>query len=295
MNIEFKKPFLQEIQYQNWNDKGVDISVLREDLVHPFINGNKWRKLKYNLVDYRNSGKKVLLTFGGAFSNHLISTAAATKENGIKAIGIVRGENVNNYYLDFIRGCGMTLHFISRNQYRNKNNDDEVKAILDELAEKKLIADANEVFIIPEGGSNSAAVKGASEIMSEISHDCQIIACACGTGATIAGISQTLLPHQLAIGISTLKLKDYFEKEIENLGGINEKIIFNYDYHFGGYAKKNKSLIEFCKSFSLKTNIPIEPVYTGKLFFAIDDLIKNDYFKSGTKVTLIHTGGIFFN
>ncbi len=293
MKSIFKKPFLEEINYSDWKDKKLTVSVLREDLVHPFISGNKWRKLKYNILDFKNSGKKTLLTFGGAFSNHLIATAAFSMENEINSIGIVRGEKVDNDYLNFIRKNGMKLHFVSRTDYRNKNTTEFVTNILNELIENKLLSDANDVFILPEGGSNASAVMGASEIMDEIRNDCNYIACACGTGATVAGISKKLFPHQKAIGISVLKAAGYFEKEIARLGGNLENIILNYNYHFGGYAKKNKILLDFCDDFILKTNIPIEPVYTGKLFYAIDDLIKNNYFEKGSKVTLIHTGGIF--
>lgn len=295
MKTLFKKPVLQEINYPNWLDRDLEVSVLREDLVHPYISGNKWRKLKYNIIDFYNSGKKTLLTFGGAFSNHLVATAAFSYENKINAIGIVRGENADNDYLNFVRKNGMKLHFISRKDYRNKNTKEFITNIQKELLEKNLINEHNDVFILPEGGSNASAVKGAGEIMDEIPDNCNYIACACGTGATITGISKKLLPHQKAIGISVLKANGYFEKEIARLGGDLKNIILNSDYHFGGYAKKNKLLLDFCDDFILKTNIPIEPVYTGKLFFAMDDLIKNNYFKKGDKVTLIHTGGVFFN
>ncbi len=293
MKSHFKKPFLEVIYYPNWNKKELTVSVLREDLVHPYISGNKWRKLKYNIIDFNNSEKKTLLTFGGAFSNHLVATSAFSNENGINAIGIVRGENADNNYLNFIRKMGMKLHFISRQEYKTKNSEEFIKNILKELLGKKLINDFKEVFILPEGGSNSSAVKGAGEIMIDIPSEYNYIACACGTGATVAGISKKLLPHQKVIGIAVLKANGYFEKEIERLGGDLTNIILNYDYHFGGYAKKNNLLLDFCDDFILKTKIPIEPVYTGKLFYAINDLIKNDYFKKGSKVTLIHTGGVF--
>ena len=293
MKSIFKKSFLQEINYADWEGKELTVSVLREDLVHPYISGNKWRKLKYNSIDFKNSGKKTLLTFGGAFSNHLIATAAFSSENGINCIGIVRGEEINNNYLNFIQSNGMKLHFISRSEYRNKNTKEFLTDIINVLIKKKLINDPDEVFILPEGGSNASAVLGASEIMDEIPESVDIIACACGTGATLAGISKKMLLHQKALGISVLKANGYFEKEVARLGGNLENIILNYDYHFGGYAKRNKILLDFCDDFKLKTHIPIEPVYTGKLFFAINDLIKNDYFKKGTRVTLIHTGGVF--
>lgn len=293
MKSIFKKSFLQEINYADWEGKELTVSVLREDLVHPYISGNKWRKLKYNSIDFKSSGKKTLLTFGGAFSNHLIATAAFSSENGINCIGIVRGEEIKNNYLDFIQSNGMKLHFISRSEYRNKNTKEFLTDIINVLIKKKLINDPDEVFILPEGGSNASAVLGASEIMDEIPESIDIIACACGTGATLAGISKKMRLHQKALGISVLKANGYFEKEVARLGGNLENIILNYDYHFGGYAKRNKILLDFCDDFKLKTHIPIEPVYTGKLFFAINDLIKNDYFKKGTRVTLIHTGGVF--
>ena len=293
MTTTFQKPFLEKVNYPNWNSDEISINVLREDLVHPYISGNKSRKLKYNIIDFKNSGKKTLVTFGGAFSNHLVATAASAKENHFDAIGIVRGEEVENIYLHFIKGTGMRLHFISRADYRMKSDAKIIVKILEDLLHKKWINNMDDVFILPEGGANQAAVKGASEIMNEIPEDCNLIACACGTGATIAGISKNLLPHQQAFGISILKVKNYFEKEIQRMGGSINKIIVNDEYHFGGYAKKNKILLDFCDDFTEKTQIPLEPVYTGKLFFAINDLIKKDYFKKGTKVTLIHTGGIF--
>ena len=284
---------MQEINYADWEGKELTVSVLREDLVHPYISGNKWRKLKYNSIDFKSSGKKTLLTFGGAFSNHLIATAAFSSENGINCIGIVRGEEIKNNYLNFIQSNGMKLHFISRSEYRNKNTKEFLTDIINVLIKKKLINDPDEVFILPEGGSNASAVLGASEIMDEIPESIDIIGCACGTGATLAGISKKMRLHQKVLGISVLKANGYFEKEVARLGGNLENIILNYDYHFGGYAKRNKILLDFCDDFKLKTHIPIEPVYTGKLFFAINDLIKNDYFKKGTRVTLIHTGGVF--
>ena len=290
----FEKPVLQEINYPKWRDKNLAICVLREDLVHPFISGNKWRKLKYNIDDFYSSGKKYLLTFGGAYSNHLIATAAFAFENKINAIGIVRGEIVENDYMNFVRKNEMKLHFISREDYRNKTSQEFITGLLNKLVNHNIIDDANEVFILPEGGSNAFAVKGTREIMNDIPETCNYIACACGTGATIAGISKNLLPHQNVIGVAVLKANGYFEKEITRLNGDLKKIILNNDHHFGGYAKKNKSLLYFCNDFTLKTKIPLEPVYTGKLFYAIDDLIKKDYFKKGDKVTLIHTGGIFF-
>jgi 1-aminocyclopropane-1-carboxylate deaminase len=293
MKSIFQNPALEIINYPPWEKTGIEVTVLREDLVHPFITGNKYRKLKYNLIDFKNSGKKIILSFGGAFSNHLVAVAASSYENGFKSIGIIRGEDIDNDYISFMRSCGMTLHFISRSDYRLKTKGEFLIKLEKELIEKKLIQSLDELFILPEGGSNDAAVKGASEIMNDIPEETEFIACACGTGATISGISKTLQVHQKALGISVLKANDYFENEVIRFGGEIKKITFINDYHFGGYAKKDISLMNFCKNFTNISNIPVEPVYTGKLFFGIDDLIKKNYFSKGTRVTLIHTGGIF--
>jgi len=293
MNALLQKPLTEKVNYPDWNNSGVNINVLREDLIHPYISGNKYRKLKYNLIDFKDSGRKTMLTFGGVFSNHLVATAASAKENLFDVIGIVRGEEVENDYLSFIRKCGMKLHFVSRSDYRDKTSKEFLDKITNQLLDKNWINSPGDLFILPEGGSNPSAVKGASEIMDEIPDDVDFIACACGTGATLAGISKRLLPHQKALGVSVLKVKGYFESEILRLSGKPERSIIIDEYHFGGYAKKNKSLLDFCENFTTVSGIPIESVYTGKLFFAIDDLIKKNYFKQGTKVTLIHTGGIF--
>ena len=287
----FNNNVLQEIHYAAWQEKGVLVSVLRDDLIHPYMSGNKWRKLKYNILDFNNSGKKVLVTFGGAFSNHLIAVAAASAEFSFESIGIVRGEEVNNPYLNFVKQKGMKLLFISREDYRNKK--ETASKIFDLLLSKGWIHSKEDVFLLPEGGANLAAVKGSSEIIDDISIAFDWIACACGTGATLAGISQKLSGKQKALGIPVLKANGYMGKEIEKLGGLKNKIELNEKYHFGGYAKKNESLDFFCKDFSSTTGIPIEPVYTGKLFYALDDLIKMNYFKKGEKVTAIHTGGVF--
>ena len=282
---------LQTVRFNNWEKKGIQVSVLREDLVHPYISGNKGRKLKYNLIDFFDSGKKTILTFGGAFSNHLIATAAAGREYGFESIGIVRGDEINNPYLDFMQSCGMKLHFISREDYRNKTDSNTQIKILESLLLKSVIKDLDDVFIISEGGANYAAVKGASEIMNEISDDMNYICCACGTGATVAGLSLGLKSGQQLIAVQVLKAPGFLKSAVEALGGNVDRMIIKEDYHFGGYAKKDASLISFCEKFYNETEIRIEPVYTGKLFFAVNDMINSGYFIQGDKIVLIHTGG----
>jgi 1-aminocyclopropane-1-carboxylate deaminase len=263
------------------------ITVLRDDLIHPFISGNKWRKLKYNIEDYSHSGKSSVLTFGGPFSNHLIATAAASKLFGFNSIGIIRGEEVPNDYINFMQQCGMQLYFINRCDYRVKEDPEFVKELL-----KNIGNDADNCFIIPEGGANESAVKGVSELMDEID-DTDYILCACGTGTTLSGIARRLKPHQAAIGISVLKAEGYILSQVRKMNGNTNGVIVFDDYHFGGYAKRTPELDLFCKSFSAHTKIPVEPVYTGKAFYALDDLLKKNYFKKDARITVIHTGGIF--
>lgn len=289
LNLQ-SKSILQEIRLPESGD--IKISVLREDLVHPFTGGNKWRKLKYNLIDFREQNKKVLLTFGGAFSNHLIATAAATHQLGIDSIGIVRGDEISNPCIQFMLENKMKLVFISREDYRKKEDPEFISSLLLKLFGQGIIKNVDDVFVLPEGGSNLAAVEGCAEIAEEIG-DSKYIFCACGTGATIAGISKGIKTEQQVHGIPVLKAETFMQKNIEVLGGDLSKITLHYDYHFGGYAKSTSELDNFCREFYFQNNIQIEPVYTGKMFFAINDLLKKGTFQSKSSITAIHTGGIF--
>ncbi len=269
-----------------------NLLVLREDLIHPFMGGNKWRKLKYNLINFREQNKKVIVTFGGAFSNHLIATAAATNQLGIDCIGIIRGEEVSNPCIEFMKENEMKLFFVNRNDYRKKDDAEFISSLLLKLTSLKLIKHPDDVFIIPEGGSNAAAVEGVSEIGKELQNS-KTIFCACGTGATIAGISVGIHEDQTVHGIAVLKAENFLENNILSFGGDLSKIKLHYQYHFGGYAKSNQKLIEFCREFYFLNNFQIEPVYTGKLFFAIKELIKNGTFSLEESMTAVHTGGIY--
>ncbi len=281
----FNTPLLQSLNIR----KNFEVKILRDDLIHPFISGNKWRKLKYNIEGFQKSGKKAIVTFGGAFSNHLIATGAASMMFGFKVIAFIRGEEVKNDYISFMKKCGMELHFVSREDYRKKHDPEFIKQLLISALND---SDPSEYFIIPEGGSNEAAVKGCSEIMNDVS-ECDYVVCACGTGATLAGIARGLKEGQTAIGVSVLKAEGYIEKQVLQFNGDLRNTIIIDDYHFGGYAKSNDELINFCKEFSGQTQIPIEPIYTGKMIFAVNDLISKGYFKKGSRIVLIHTGGVF--
>jgi 1-aminocyclopropane-1-carboxylate deaminase len=268
------------------------IKVLREDLVHPFTGGNKWRKLKYNLIDFREQNKKVLLTFGGAFSNHLIAVASAGRQLDFDTIGIVRGENIENPCLHFMKENGMKLFHISREEYRRKDDPEFISVLLLKLSEAGFIKNVADVFILPEGGANAAAVEGAAEIANDIP-DAENIFCACGTGATVAGLSRGIKSGQHIHAIPVLRSENFMAGNIVSLGGNLSSVTIHHEYHFGGYAKKTGELEKFCHDFFLLNQIEIEPVYTGKMFFAIKDLLNKETFFSPGSITAIHTGGVY--
>lgn len=281
---------LQQILSPLLQEKQVELWVKREDLLHPAIPGNKWRKLKYNLQAAKAQQKSVLLTFGGAYSNHIAAVAAAGEEFGFKTIGIIRGEEhlPLNPTLKFATSQGMELEYITREQYRSKND----AVFLDGLSEKY-----RSPYLIPEGGTNLLAVKGCTEIIQDIKADFDYICCAAGTGGTLAGIIAGLSGDKQILGFPALKGGDFLQPEIEQLvHGYSRKRFFNWklitDYHFGGYAKVKPGLIDFIKDFHEQFRIPLEPVYTGKMFYGIFDLIRKDYFPVGSRIIAVHTGGL---
>ena len=289
MVLVLNKPVIQQLVDPLLVEKQLNVFVLRLDKVHEIIAGNKWYKLKYNLEDFKKSGKEFLVTFGGAYSNHLVATAQAGKEFNIKTIGIVRGEELHeesNEYLRFAISCGMKIIFVSRKKYRHFRDNNE-------LLLPQLPTLLSGLYFLPEGGSNELAVKGCEEIIQHISLDFDFICVACGTGTTLAGIARVLKTHQLAIGVSVLNAVTFMKDAIIKYTGPITNFEICNDYHFGGYAKSTQELDSFCKAFSFEQKIPIEPVYTGKLFFGVFDLIRKDYFVKGKTIVVVHTGGIY--
>lgn len=266
--------------------KNISLHIRREDLLHPHIPGNKFRKLKYNLLQAKVEKHNSLLTFGGAFSNHIAAVAEAGKSYGFKTIGIIRGEELSttiseNPTLLVAQNCGMQFKFISRESYRNKGDAGFIEKLKEEFGA---------FYLIPEGGTNSLAIKGCEEILTDADVDFDYICSASGTGGTAAGISNSASENQTILVFPALK-GDFAADDIRKYSTKdNWKIIGGY--HFGGYAKVTKELIEFINEFYQKTNIPLDPVYTGKLFFGVMDLIEKDYFPDGSKILVIHTGGI---
>ncbi|MDP3470150.1 MAG: pyridoxal-phosphate dependent enzyme [Daejeonella sp.] len=274
---------LEEIFNPLFSLKGVQIFIKRDDMIHPFISGNKWRKLKYILLEAKEHQKKHLVTFGGAYSNHLIATACAAAKFGFNSTGIVRGENVENETLLLCRLFGMQLIFEDRESYRDKS-----------LLFKKHFHKNQEAFFIDEGGSGSLAAKGCSELIDELPDVYDHLFCAAGTGTTAAGILSGINRKALSTKmhvVPVLKGADFLKNGIDNLtnGAFFE---FHTDYHFGGYAKTSDALLNFIKDFTSSTGILIDPVYTGKLLYAIYDLISKDYFAPESRILAVHTGGI---
>jgi len=267
-------------------EKGITLYLKREDTIHPFISGNKYRKLKYNLFEAKKQGKETLLTFGGAFSNHIAATAYAGHEQGLKTIGVIRGEELadkwqNNPTLQLAHEHGMQFYFVSRSDYRLKNDI----SFIEDLKEK-----FGDFYLLPEGGTNDLAVKGCAEILTKEDAQFDYICSAVGTGGTVAGLINASQPHQMVFGFPALK-GDFLSKEIRTFVH-NDRWRLVTDYHFGGYARVDQQLVSFINLFKQKTGIPLDPIYTGKMLFGIFDLVKQDVFEPGTQILAIHTGGL---
>ncbi|MCI9843462.1 1-aminocyclopropane-1-carboxylate deaminase/D-cysteine desulfhydrase [Flavobacterium pectinovorum] len=264
----------------------ISLTIKREDLIHPFVSGNKFRKLKYNLLQAKAENKQTLLTFGGAFSNHIAAVAYAGKEQGLKTIGIIRGDELfdkieENPTLKFAQENGMQFEFISREAYRLKNED----SFIENLKEK-----FGDFYLVPEGGTNELAVKGCEEILTDEDVAFDYVCCAVGTGGTISGLINSSKENQKVLGFPALK-GDFLTDEIRIFAKKDNWNLIS-DYHFGGYGKINLELIEFINAFFEENKVPLDPIYTGKMVFGVIDLIRKNYFPAHSKILLIHTGGL---
>lgn len=264
-----------------------NVHMLREDLLHPHISGNKWRKLRYNFLEMQKSGMHKLVTFGGAFSNHIAATAACAKAHNYESVGIIRGDELkstSNHTLRFASEQGMQLLFVSREAYRRKKEPDFLSEYL---------AHPEDYYLIPEGGTNEKAIKGTSEILGSHTKNFDIICVCAGTGGTAAGIINSAMPHQKVLVFPALKgnfLKEEIGRHISHKKyGKDWELIG--DYHFGGYAKWNRQLVDFINRFKEANQIAIDIIYNGKMIFGLRDLIKNSYFYPSTSILVIHTGG----
>lgn len=281
----------QRIELSFFSDKKVELWVKREDQIHEQVSGNKFRKLKYNLLEAKSKGFKKILTFGGAYSNHILATAVAAMLNGFESVGVIRGDELGkdfektleqNSTLQEAFNHGMKFVFISRTQYRDKMNSDFIKSLRQEFGD---------FYLIPEGGTNSLAVKGCEEILTKDDAQFDYICCCVGTGGTISGLINSSENHQKVLGFPALK-GDFLKEEVQNMVGEKHNWEFISDYHFGGYSKYSEELIEFINEFKQKTSISLDPIYTGKMMFGILDLITKNQFPKGSKILAIHTGGL---
>lgn len=264
----------------------ISLTIKREDLIHPFVSGNKFRKLKYNLLQAKAENKKTLLTFGGAFSNHIAAVAYAGKEQGFKTIGIIRGDELldkieENPTLKFAQENGMEFEFVSREEYRLKSEASFIEKMKNKFGD---------FYLVPEGGTNQLAVKGCEEILTDEDAVYNCVCCAVGTGGTISGLINSALPNQKILGFPALK-GGFLKDEIRIFAKKDNWNLIS-DYHFGGYGKINLELIEFINAFFEKTKVPLDPIYTGKMVFGVIDLISKNYFPAHSKILLIHTGGL---
>jgi 1-aminocyclopropane-1-carboxylate deaminase len=280
----------QSITHSILDNAEVFLDIKREDQIHEYVSGNKFRKLKYNLIEAKKSGYTTVLTFGGAYSNHIAATAAAGEIMGLQTIGIIRGEELaenlektlsENDTLRFASASGMCLKFINRTEFRDKTSLVFLEQLKDEYGA---------YYMIPEGGTNDLAVKGCEEILTAQDNTYDIICCAVGTGGTIAGIINSTEPHQKVIGFPALK-GNFLNKEIiKYTSRTNWELI--HEYHFGGYGKINHEGVEFMNMFSDQQHIPLDPVYTVKMIFGIFDLVQKGVFNKNTRILAIHTGGL---
>ena len=278
---------ISNIAHSEAVERELQLNMLRLDQIHPEISGNKWFKLKYNLESFKKGNYRGILTFGGAYSNHLAATAYTCKKLNIPCAAIVRGDELktdSNDTLNFLSQCGMQLQFFARSDYKNK-----------QLLAKTGAINFPNFFQIPDGGSNAEGYKGCKEIAHHIPNDYNFVVCDCGTGVTSSSILSVLPNNQKLIVFSVLKGASYLKDEIlsfENNRFKKEQFVFNDDFHFGGFGIYNESILNFIKQFYREFNIKLEQVYSAKMLYGLLELIKQNYFPKSSKILVIHSGGI---
>ncbi len=286
LNLQIHSLNLITINQFLFSKNNIHVSIKREDLIHPIVSGNKFRKLKYNLLEAKNQKKTKILTFGGAFSNHIGAVAYAGQQNGFDTVGIIRGDELfnkiqENPTLKFAQECNMKFEFVTRNQYQNKNDYEFLEYLKSKFGE---------FYLIPEGGTNELAIKGCEEILNYNDSEFDYICVCVGTGGTISGLINSSNINQKILGFPTLK-GDFLQNEIRTFVIKSNWQLMN-DYHFGGYGKINEELINFMNQFSSEFKILLDPIYTAKMVFGVIDLINKNYFPENSKILLIHSGGL---
>ncbi|MEQ8581921.1 MAG: pyridoxal-phosphate dependent enzyme [Marinoscillum sp.] len=278
---------IEQIHEPLFEEKGLKVWIKRDDLIHPHIMGNKWRKLKYNILHARETHRTGIVTFGGAYSNHIAATAAACAANQLESVGIIRGDELSpgsNPTLRFASDQGMKLRFVSRSDYRHlKENQDQLQMTYPDY------------LILPEGGTNQLAIRGCQEIWKEIDQPFDYVVTSVGTGGTMAGLLKEMSGKSKLIGISALK-GNFIHSEFKKMLQHHDIPFENYElldqWHFGGYGKVSDDLVAFINDTKKKINVLFDPIYTAKMYFAVTKLIETNYFPPNSKIVLIHTGGI---
>lgn len=278
--FNYPEPYapLEQVEFSAWNAAGIAVFIKREDLSHPFISGNKWRKLKYHLKAAIQQNKSSLVTFGGAYSNHILATAAAGAKFGFQTRGIIRGEEVNNPVLNLAAIFGMKLHFISRSDYRDK---------------EQLFQQEPDSYLIPEGGSGPKGEKGAGEVLNEINDTFTHVLCTVGTGATFSGLLQQakLQNRKTSLeGFAIIKNGEYLQDMFAKCDYPNYS--YHTDSHGGGYAKTNDELMAFIQTFAAQTGILCDQVYEAKMILHFTKLVQENYYPKGSKIAILHNGGL---
>jgi 1-aminocyclopropane-1-carboxylate deaminase len=277
---------LQEIVDPRLAAAGVRLLVKRDDLIHPQVRGNKWRKLKYNLEAARAAGHDTLLTFGGAYSNHIHAVASAGRLFGFRTVGVIRGEEhlPHNRVLRHAVECGMTLTYLDRSTYKRKHEPDVLASL----------ARFGRAYVLPEGGSNAHAVRGCAELVGELDVPFDYVCCPVGTGGTLAGVVAGLGGRAHALGFPVVKGGGFLADDVRALlpGPDPGNWSLELAYHFGGYAKGTDELLAFMSEFTAAHAIPLEHVYTGKMMYGVFDLVARGRFPAGSTVVAVHTGGV---
>lgn len=286
MHMSMFDALAQAIPYNTVHLHGVTLAIKRLDSVHPQISGNKFFKLKYNFAAALQQGLKQVLTFGGAYSNHIAATAYAAHLFGMQSIGIIRGEELAhkalNPTLQTAQDFGMQLQFVSREMYRQKQSADFIQ---------QLQAEFPNGYIIPEGGTNHLAIQGCTEILSPADlENFDLICCAAGTGGTIAGLIEASAAHQHVLGFSALK-GDFLTPDVEQWTARRNWRITD-EFCQGGYAKSTPELMQFIQEFEAAYSIPLEQIYTGKMLFGIQQMILRGEIKPEQRILVLHTGGL---
>lgn len=286
LEISFKPSILSKIEDPLLDRYEIELWMKRDDLLHPVISGNKWRKLKYYLDNALFSGVDSLISMGGAYSNHLHALAYVAKSLGLQSTGLIRGEQPDtlNPTLCDMQNWGMELKFVSRSDYRLLR---QYKGAHDLPGLKP------RQYWLPEGGAQTFALKGITELVDEIDVSYDVLCVPCGTGATLAGIINAAPVQTSILGFAALKNAGFLMNDIESLlPHPCTNWLINHNYHFGGFANTNPGLMTFILDFEDKTGIPLEPVYTGKMMFGLFELIAKNYFKPGQRIIALHTGGL---